>query len=104
DIIHNVDRLEWNKKINVIKAREDVASVEPKLYVYIQSAHESSVDPDKFLAIEDTPRGAEAAADAGMDVIVISHYITEALAFSHINILDKNVKDEEIIERYLERA
>ncbi|HBV04010.1 hypothetical protein AXY37_11925 [Mammaliicoccus lentus] len=104
DIIHNVERLELNKNINVIKGREDVAFVKPNPELYIQAAHELNVEPDKCLAIEDTPNGAQAAVDAGMDVIVITHDITEDLDFSHINILDKNVKAEEIIERYLERA
>src|SRR5699024_8661950 len=40
DIIHNVERLELNKNINVIKGREDVAFVKPNPELYIQAAHE----------------------------------------------------------------
>ena len=36
-----------------------------------------------------------------MDVIVITHEITEDLNFDSLNILAKNLEAEEIINRYL---
>ncbi|WP_049318592.1 HAD family hydrolase [Mammaliicoccus sciuri] len=100
-IMPNVQRLELDKYVDVIKGREDVAFVKPNPELYIQAAHDLNVDPEKCLAIEDTTNGAQAAIDAGMDVIVITHEITEDLNFDSLNILAKNIEAEEIINRYL---
>ncbi|WP_353462310.1 HAD-IA family hydrolase [Mammaliicoccus sciuri] len=100
-IMPNVQRLELDKYVDVIKGREDVAFVKPNPELYIQAAHDLKVDPEKCLAIEDTTNGAQAAIDAGMDVIVITHEITEDLNFDSLNILAKNIEAEEIINRYL---
>nr|WP_263312929.1 HAD-IA family hydrolase [Mammaliicoccus sp. Marseille-Q6498] len=100
-IMPNVERLELNKYIHVIKGREDVAFVKPNPELYIQAAHDLNVEPEKCLAIEDTTNGAKAAVDAGMDVIVITHDITEDLDFSDIDILNKDISAEEIIDLYL---
>lgn len=100
-IMPNVQRLELDKYVDVIKGREDVAFVKPNPELYIQVAHDLKVEPEKCLAIEDTTNGAQAAIDAGMDVIVITHDITEDLNFDSLNILAKNIEAEEIINRYL---
>lgn len=100
-IMPNVQRLELDKYVDVIKGREDVAFVKPNPELYIQAAHDLKVEPEKCLAIEDTTNGAQAAIDAGMDVIVITHEITEDLNFDSLNILAKNIEAEEIINRYL---
>lgn len=97
----NVQRLELDKYVDVIKGREDVAFVKPNPELYIQAAHDLKVEPEKCLAIEDTTNGAQAAIDAGMDVIVIPHDITEDLNFDSLNILAKNIEAEEIINCYL---
>ncbi|MCJ1779561.1 UNVERIFIED_CONTAM: HAD-IA family hydrolase [Mammaliicoccus sciuri] len=100
-IMPNVQRLELDQYVDVIKGREDVAFVKPNPELYIQAAHDLKVEPEKCLAIEDTTNGAQAAIEAGMDVIVITHEITEDLNFDSLNILAKNIESEEIINRYL---
>ena len=100
-IMPNIQRLELDQYVDVIKGREDVAFVKPNPELYIQAAHDLNVEPDKCLAIEDTTNGAQAAIEAGMDVIVITHEITEDLNFDSLNILAKNLEAEEIINRYL---
>lgn len=100
-IMPNIQRLELDRYVDVIKGREDVAFVKPNPELYIQAAHDLNVEPDKCLAIEDTTNGAQAAIEAGMDVIVITHEITEDLNFDSLNILAKNIEAEEIINHYL---
>lgn len=100
-IMPNVLRLELDKYIDVVKGREDVAFVKPNPELYIQAAHELNVKPSKCLAIEDTTNGAKAAIDAGMDVIVITHDITEDLNFDSLDLLHKNIEAKEIINLYL---
>ncbi|HCN60782.1 MULTISPECIES: HAD-IA family hydrolase [Mammaliicoccus] len=100
-IMPNVLRLELDEYIDVVKGREDVAFVKPNPELYIQAAHDLQVKPNKCLAIEDTTNGAQAAIDAGMDVIVITHEITEDLNFDDLKILNKDIEAKEIIDLYL---
>ncbi|WP_323704507.1 HAD-IA family hydrolase [Mammaliicoccus sp. Dog046] len=100
-IMPNVQRLSLDEHIHVIKGREDVSSVKPDPELYIQAAQDLNVEASKCLAIEDTTNGAKAAIDAGMDVIVITHEITEDLNFDVLKILNKDIDAQEIIERYL---
>lgn len=100
-IMPNVQRLALDEHIHVIKGREDVSSVKPNPELYIQAAQDLNVEANKCLAIEDTTNGAKAAIAAGMDVIVITHEITEDLNFDVLKILNKDIDAQEIIERYL---
>ncbi len=71
-----LDNLNLRNYFPVIIGPEDVAESKPHPEVFLRAAEELRVLPEQCIVFEDSPRGIEAAARAGMKAIGITSYHT----------------------------
>lgn len=71
-----LDNLSLRDYFPVIIGPEDVAESKPHPEVFIKAANELGILPEHCIVFEDSPRGIEAAARAGMRAIGITSYHT----------------------------
>jgi sugar-phosphatase len=85
-IIHTaMHSMGWQNVITTLCSGEEVQNGKPAPDVYLLAAERLSVDPTKCLALEDSPRGAQAAVSAGMTCYgVPDPHHTSAEAFADV--------------------
>jgi HAD superfamily hydrolase (TIGR01509 family) len=69
-----LDNLSLRRYFPVVIGPEDVAESKPHPEVFLKAAEELRVVPEQCIVFEDSPRGIEAAARAGMQAIGITSY------------------------------
>lgn len=67
-----LDGLNIRKYFNVIVSADDVSMSKPHPETFLKCAEQLGVDPVECLVFEDSPKGTEAAMNAGMDCVVIT--------------------------------
>ncbi|WP_345210135.1 HAD family phosphatase [Mucilaginibacter gynuensis] len=67
-----LDGLNIRKYIQVVVSADDVAISKPHPETFLKAAQLLNVEPADCLVFEDVPKGAEAAANAGMQAIILT--------------------------------
>src|SRR4029078_4639566 len=81
-----LDNLNIRNYFSAIVSADDVAISKPDPETYLKCAQELGVDPAHCIVFEDAPKGVEAAANAGMNTVVITtmHGIEEFDQYENI--------------------
>lgn len=81
-----LDGLNIRHYINAIVSADDVSTSKPHPETFIKCAEQLGVAPEHCIVFEDSPKGVEAAAAAGMRAVVITtmHEEHEFAAYSNI--------------------
>jgi beta-phosphoglucomutase len=81
-----LDNLGIRNYFSAIVSADDVAISKPDPETYLKCAKELGVDPASCLVFEDAPKGVEAAANAGMNTVVITtmHDIDEFEQYENV--------------------
>jgi beta-phosphoglucomutase len=81
-----LDGLDLRKYIDVIVSADDVTDSKPDPETFLKCAAALNVSPSECLVFEDAPKGVEAAANAGMDCVVITtmHSAEEFGAYTNV--------------------
>lgn len=82
-----VSRLNLRHYFKAIVGSEDVAVSKPDPEVFLKAAALLGVEPELCVVFEDVPKGAEAALNAGMPVIIITTTHTEEEFSQYPNVL-----------------
>ena len=79
-----IDHLPIRNYFKAIITAEDVTLSKPHPETFLKAAGALGVPPSECLVFEDVPKGAEAAANAGMDTVIVTtgHQHAE---FAHLN-------------------
>ncbi|QEC67986.1 HAD family phosphatase [Panacibacter ginsenosidivorans] len=67
-----LDNLDIRNYFSAIVSADDVAVSKPDPETYLKCAKELGIDPAHCIVFEDAPKGVEAAANAGMNTVVIT--------------------------------
>jgi beta-phosphoglucomutase family hydrolase len=91
-----LDGLNIRKHINAIVSADDVATSKPHPETFLKCAEQLQLPPADCLVFEDTPKGTEAALNAGMDCIVITTMHSEEEFEMYPNVIHfiKNYNDD----------
>jgi beta-phosphoglucomutase len=81
-----LDNLNIRNYFSAIVSADDVAISKPDPETYLKCAEELGVDPAHCIVFEDAPKGVEAAANAGMNTVVITtmHDIDEFEQYENV--------------------
>lgn len=81
-----LDGLNIRHYINAIVSADDVSTSKPHPETFIKCAEQLGVAPEHCIVFEDSPKGVESAAAAGMKAVVITtmHEAHEFAAYSNI--------------------
>jgi beta-phosphoglucomutase len=82
-----VDGCNIRSLIDIIISADDVKSSKPHPETYLLCAEKLNVVAEKCLVFEDVPSGVEAAANAGMDCLVITSSHTQSEFSNYSNII-----------------
>ena len=93
-----LDGLNIRKYIQVVVSADDVAISKPHPETFLKAAQLLNVEPADCLVFEDVPKGAEAAANAGMQAIILTttHEPSEFAGQHNILRFAADFKDEYI--------
>ncbi len=69
-------RLEVTDLFRCVVTADDVERAKPDPAGYLLTARKLGVDPSRCVAIEDTPRGVQAARSAGLRVVGVCHSVS----------------------------
>jgi beta-phosphoglucomutase family hydrolase len=96
-----LDNLHIRHYFKAIVSADDVAVSKPHPEVFIKAAQLLNVDPKDCIVFEDAPKGVEAAANAGMQTVVITttHEQKEFAEYKNVVAFVKDYDDE-----YLKQA
>lgn len=91
-----LDGLNIRQYIDAIVSADDVNNSKPNAETFLKCAAALSSAPKECIVFEDSPKGAEAARNAGMDCIVITtlHRKEEFAAYKNIIGFIKNFHDD----------
>jgi beta-phosphoglucomutase len=91
-----VDNLHIRHYFKAIVSADDVAVSKPHPEVFIKAAQLLNVEPKDCIVFEDAPKGVEAAANAGMQAIVITttHEQKEFADYKNVIAFVKDYDDE----------
>ncbi len=64
----------WSSVITRFYSADDVAQGKPAPDIYLHACEQLQVDPQRSLALEDSPNGARSAVSAGMTCAVVPDY------------------------------
>ncbi|MNX92017.1 Fructose-1-phosphate phosphatase YqaB [compost metagenome] len=67
-----LDNLEIRSYFGAIVGAEDVEESKPNPEVFLKGAHLLGIKPEECVVFEDVPKGAEAALNAGMKVVIVT--------------------------------
>jgi beta-phosphoglucomutase len=91
-----LDNLHIRHYFKAIVSADDVAVSKPHPEVFIKAAQLLNVDPKDCIVFEDAPKGVEAAANAGMQTVVITttHEQKEFAEYKNVIAFVKDYTDE----------
>ncbi len=86
----------------VIVSAESVKESKPDPETYLLCAEQLGVAPEKCIVFEDAPKGVEAAANAGMDCVVITsmHTPDEFAAYKNIVCFIADYHDPQLLQLF----
>ncbi len=76
-VVTAAERIGVRALFRAIVTGDEVARRKPAPDVYLEAARRLGVDPSKTIAIEDSAPGIASARAAGMQTVVIPHWLTE---------------------------
>jgi beta-phosphoglucomutase len=81
-----LDNLKIRHYFKAIVSADDVTFSKPNPETFLKAAQLLGVNPGDCIVFEDVPKGAETAADAGMQAVIITttHHPSEFAAFQNI--------------------
>lgn len=82
-----LDNLNIRSYFNAIVSAEDVIESKPNPEVFLKGANLLEMEPESCIVFEDVPKGAEAALNAGMKVIIVTTTHTEEEFTQYPNVL-----------------
>jgi beta-phosphoglucomutase len=90
-----LDNLNIRDYFQTVVSGVDVVESKPHPEVFLKAADHLGVKPSGCIVFEDAPKGVEAAANAGMDCIVITttHDVDEFAAYNNIRLFIKDFLD-----------
>lgn len=83
EAVHVLKALDLETSLDVVLTREEVQRPKPDPEIYFLAADKLGVQPEEFLALEDSPNGVRAAKAAGMNVIAVATPFTIASLHSN---------------------
>ncbi|HEY4876611.1 MAG TPA: HAD family phosphatase [Puia sp.] len=91
-----LDNLHIRHYFKAIVSADDVAVSKPHPEVFIKAAQLLNVEPKDCIVFEDAPKGVEAAANAGMQTVVITttHEQKEFAEYKNVILFVKDYDDE----------
>lgn len=94
-----LDELNIRHYIKVVVSADDVAISKPHPETFLKAAELLGVAPEDCLVFEDVPKGAEAAANAGMKAVILTttHETAEFIDFDNILHFAEDFSDEYIV-------
>jgi len=97
-----VDNLNLRSLLQVIISGEMVSESKPHPETFLKCAELLAIPVRQCLVFEDTPKGVECAANAGMDVVVLTttHPKSDFEDFNNIIHFSDDYKDIEFISQY----
>jgi beta-phosphoglucomutase len=93
-----LDNLHIRDYFKVIVSADDVAISKPHPEVFTKAANLLQVNPKDCIVFEDAPKGVEAAASAGMQVVIITttHEEKEFVAYDNVLAFAKDYHDTDL--------
>ncbi|CEG58767.1 HAD family hydrolase [Legionella fallonii] len=95
--LNKLDNGELKKYFKHIVTIDDVSKGKPSPEGYLLTARHLDIHPQYCLAIEDTPKGASAAKNAGMSIAAL----TSSLDYSHFNNVDLIAQNYDDIDHWI---
>jgi beta-phosphoglucomutase len=94
-----LDELNIRHYIKVVVSADDVAISKPHPETFLKAAELLGVAPEDCLVFEDVPKGAEAAANAGMKAVILTttHETDEFIDFDNILHFAEDFSNEYIV-------
>ena len=90
-----LDNLNIRDYFQAVVSGVDVVESKPHPEVFLEAAKRLGIEPSSCLVFEDAPKGVEAAANAGMDCIVVTttHDRNEFTGYNNIRLTIKDFRD-----------
>jgi HAD superfamily hydrolase (TIGR01509 family) len=97
-----LDNLHIRNYFKAIVSAESVVESKPNPEVFLKGAKLLGVDPESCIVFEDVPKGAEAALNAGMKVIIVTttHAEEEFAHFPNVLFFIKDYNDPRLEELF----
>jgi beta-phosphoglucomutase len=90
-----LDNLNLRDYFQAVVSGVDVAESKPHPEVFLEAANRLQVSPSMCIVFEDAPKGVEAAANAGMDCVVVTttHNLLEFTRYNNIRLFIDDFRD-----------
>ncbi|AEA42363.1 HAD family hydrolase [Fluviicola taffensis] len=97
-----VDNLNIRSFFQAIVSAEDVLESKPNPEVFLKAANLLGFDPELCIVFEDVPKGAEAALNAGMKVVIVTttHSPEEFAQYSNVLFFIKDYNDPRLTKLF----
>lgn len=97
-----LDKLDIRSYFKAIVSAESVTESKPNPEVFLKGAKLLGVEPESCIVFEDVPKGAEAALNAGMEVIIVTttHSEEEFAHFPNVLFFIKDYTDPRLEELF----
>lgn len=95
-----LDGLDIRRYFKAIVAAEDVTISKPHPETFLQCASIMNVAPEHCIVFEDSPKGIETAANAGMQCVALTtmHTADEFTGYNNILFIVKDYTDERLLQ------
>ncbi|NBI27460.1 HAD-IA family hydrolase [Chengkuizengella marina] len=77
----------------ILKTSDDVKNVKPDPALYLEAVKDLGINAVEAVAIEDSPKGAQAAKAAGLHCVTIPNDITKLLPFEEVDLQINSMSD-----------
>ncbi|NDI33294.1 HAD-IA family hydrolase [Chengkuizengella sediminis] len=77
----------------IFKTSDDVKNVKPDPALYLEAIKALGISANEAIAIEDSPKGAQAAKGAGLHCVTIPNDITKLLPFENVDLQIMSMAD-----------
>lgn len=82
----HLERLGVEAYFSVLSCSDDVENVKPDPALFLSAVERLGVDPDRAIALEDSPNGVLAAKRAGLFTVAVPNDVTRNLTFDHADL------------------
>jgi HAD superfamily hydrolase (TIGR01509 family) len=90
---HHLDRLDLLERFACFACCNDVIPAKPDPTSYRLACEALDADPQRSIAVEDSPHGVAAAKDAGLFVVAVPHDLTRDLDLSRADLVVASLDD-----------
>ncbi|WP_343631442.1 HAD family phosphatase [Fluviicola sp.] len=97
-----VDSLDIRSRFQAIVGAEDVTKSKPDPEVFLKGAALLGVEPESCIVFEDVPKGAEAAMNAGMKVVIVTttHHPEEFTKYPNVLFFIEDFNDPRLADLF----